>query len=406
MWLNGRKFPKGESMEEARRKVYLDNSATTQMSMEVFDEMLPYLQLKYHNASARYSDALHIKTAIQMARQKVAALINADPDEIFFTSGGTESNNWAVKIGYGKDIRGGMITSMIEHPSVYNAVREMKPPDKERIGPIFVRTDRYGFINPNQIRSIADWYEMRGSGVGLVSIMMANNEVGTIQPIKEIATLVHEYAGYLHTDAVQAVGNIDIDVKEMGIDLLSMSSHKLYGPKGIGALYIERTVPKVPLLFGGGQESGMRSGTENTAMIVGFGKACELAKNNLEKHIKTLQRLRDRFVALLYESIPDIFIIGTDIRSKRLPGNIAIAFEGVEAESLLMMLDGYGICCSVGSACSSNKLEPSRVLKAMNVPDELLHCVVRFSFGDQNTNEDVEYAVEKIRQCVELLRGM
>ena len=387
------------------RTVYLDNSATTPVSIAVFEEMVPYFSDDFHNPSARYRDGRQTKIAVETAREKVAKLIGASPDEIYFTSGGTESDNWALEIAMSPDIRGGIISSDIEHPAIFNKLIDQGLM-KDGFMPTTIGVDSEGFVNYEEIDEIGDLWESLGSDVGFVSIMLANNEVGTIQPIREVAEIVHRRAGYLHTDAVQAAGNIPIDVQSLGVDLLSLSSHKLYGPKGVGALYIERSVPKVPLIYGGGQESSLRGGTENVPAIVGFGKACELAKSNLDEHMRRMNELRNLFVMKLELEIPDIELIGTKDILRRLPGNAAVAFRGVEAESLLMMLDEEGIYCSVGSACSSNKLSPSRVLEAMGLPDEIIHSVVRFSFGDQNNIDDVLYVVEKIKEKVELLRGM
>lgn len=388
------------------RTVYLDNAATTPVSIAVFNEMVPYLSDDFHNPSARYSSGRQAKIAVETAREKVAKLINAYPDEIYFTSGGTESDNWAFEIAMNPDIRGGIVSSDIEHPAIFNRLENTELCMKDGLIATTVGVDADGFVSVEDLEDIGEVWENIGSDIGFVSIMMANNEVGTIQPIKEITEFAHERAAYMHTDAVQAVGNIPIDVKELGVDMMSISSHKIGGPKGVGALYIERTVPKIPLIYGGGQESGMRGGTENVPAIVGFGKACELVGNNLDEHIRHVRELRNLFMTRLLLDIPGVDIIGTRDLTKRLPGNAAIAFKGVEAESLLMMLDADGIQCSVGSACSSNKLSPSRVLKAMGVPDELIHSVVRFSFGDSNTIDDVLYASKKIADHVAQLRVM
>lgn len=376
-------------------QIYLDNAATTQIKGEVFDVMLPYLKENYHNPSARYGSGRESRIAIEKARGQVADLINADPNEIYFTSGGTEANNWAFQIARGPDIRGYVLSDIIEHSSVYEAVARNK--DNHIVMP-----DDEGFVDLEWLRMCAK----RDDGLGFVSIMMANNEVGSVNPVKEIAEITHSCGAYFHTDAVQALGNLFIDVKDLGIDLMSMSSHKIYGPKGVGALYIESTVPKRPLLFGGGQERGMRSGTENVAGIVGFGKACELAKSNYKVHRKKVKALRDEFVKRVFEEIPDVVLIGARDMSKRLPGHASLAFERVEAESLLMCLDREGICVSVGSACSSNELYPSRVIEYMGVPDNIKHSVVRFTFGDFNTKWEIPHIVEALKKYVSQLRTL
>ena len=383
--------------------IYLDNSATTPVNEEVLYEMTPYFSELYYNPSARYGKSRSVKVAIEHAREQVANLINANPSEIYFTSGGTESDNWAIDIAMSPEIRGRIVVSEIEHPAIFNKAIEV---EKDGFLSVIAPVDRQGFVDLAEIKQIGEISQELGSDIGFASIMLANNEIGTIQPIRAIADYVHSCGGYMHTDAVQAVGNIPVDVKELGVDLLSMSSHKLCGPKGVGALYIERTVPTRPLLFGGGQEYGLRSGTENVPGIVGFGKACELAKNNLKKHVKRMVALRAELFFRLIDKIPGTHLIGPENVSERLPGNLAVAFEGVEAESLLMALDNFDVCCSVGSACSSNKLTPPRVLEAIGVPDELIHGVVRFSLGAANTEDDVEQAAERIKECVNILRAI
>ena len=375
--------------------IYLDNSATTRIKDEVLEAMMPYLTDSYYNPSARYRNGRDARLAIAHAREQVAELINAEPNEIFFTSGGTESNNWAINMVDNVNIRGYIMTDEGEHPALYNAA-------KRRRDTVFLPLDRFGFVSPN----IARYHARQKEGLGFISVALANNEVGTIQPVKDFAKLAHSHAAYFHTDAVQALGNMKINVKNMGIDLMSMSSHKIYGPKGVGALYIEKSVPKSPFIFGGGQEAGYRSGTENVAGIVGFGKACEIANKKLFNHREKVRRLRKRFIDRIQFEIPNVFLVGATDMTKRLPGHASMAFEGVEAESLLMMLETDGICCSVGSACSSNSLHPSRVIAAMGVQKELQHSIVRFTFGDYNNASQVNQVVDKLKIYVDQLRNL
>lgn len=376
-------------------EIYLDNAATTKIKRAVFDEMKPYLRsVCYYNPSSKHTGGSRAKAAVERARERVASLINAKPEEIYFTSGGTEANNWAISFADGNNVRGAIITDKIEHPSV------MEPVMRSKCGYHVVDVDGYGFVNIEQIEGL-----LKENGASIVSVMTVNNEIGTQQFIKTISTIAHKNGAYMHTDAVQAVGHVSVDVRNTEVDFMSMSSHKIYGPKGVGALFVEETVPMDPLIFGGGQERGMRSGTENVAGIVGFGKACELAEKNMKQNSARLDRLSHVFVNMIAERVPDSFIIGPE-QIDRAPHIVSVAFKGVEAETLIMCLNKEKIYCSSGSACSSNKLEPSRVLRAIGVPNELVHSTVRFSFGDYNTEKELATVVNKIAGLVEVIRSI
>ena len=381
------------------KQIYLDYSATTPVRDEVLKEMLPYFTEHFGNASSLYTIGLESKAAIDKAREQVANLIGASPKEIYFTGGGSESDNWVLESiandmkskGKGNHI----ITSRIEHHAVLHTCQFL---EKNGYEVTYLDVEKDGTVTPEALEKA-----IRDDTV-LISIMYINNEIGTIEPIRELAEVAHKHGILFHTDAVQAVGNTPIDVKAAGIDMLSMSSHKIYGPKGEGALYVRRGVRIPSFIHGGAQEMGKRAGTENLAGIVGFGKAAELAKQNLENHVRHCSELRDYLVQQIMEKIPDVYLNGPADMSRRHPGNANITFEYIEGESILLLLDSFGIAVSTGSACSSKSLEPSHVLSAIGVPDEMIHGTIRFTVGDFTTKEDIDYTVECLVKVVERLR--
>ena len=379
------------------KHIYLDNSATTRLDDEVLKEMMPYLTEEYGNASSIYKLGRNTRNAVETAREKVAKAINAQPEEIYFTSGGTESNNTAIRgIAYSNKKKGNhIITSKIEHPAVLETCKQL---EKEGFKVSYIDVDENGIIDLEQLKnSIQDT-------TILISIMFANNEIGTIQPVKEIGVIARENNIYFHTDSVQAVGSLKIDVKEMNIDSLSMSAHKFYGPKGVGALYIKKGIAFQKFMNGGHQERNKRAGTENVPAIVGMGKAIEIAYRDLEKHTKQIKELRNYYVDQVKDKIPYIRING-DMK-KRLPGNSNISFRFIEGEGLLLNLDLKGICASSGSACTSGSLDPSHVLLAIGLPHEIAHGSLRISIGKYNTKEEIDYLVENLVEIVGRLREM
>lgn len=374
---------------------YFDNSATTRVKDEVFKEMIPYLSIEYGNPSSLYSIGRSAKRAISEARRRVASLINCSPEEIYFTSCGSESDNTALKgIAYANKEKGNhIITSKIEHPAILNSCKSL---ENKGFKISYIDVDKDGMLNLEKLES-----EITDQTI-LISIMYANNEIGTIEPIKEIAQIAHSHGIIFHTDAVQAVGNIPIDVRKMNIDMLSLSGHKLYAPKGIGALYVKSGIEFERFMDGGHQEKNKRSGTENVAEIVALGKACQIAEKNIEQYQQKLKNLRDYCLNKIQEKIPDIYINGT--MERRLPGNINISFKDLNSGELLLRLDEVGICASGGSACSSKEASPSHVLTAIGLPSELSKGALRLTFGDYNTKEDVEYLVENLVRIVEEMR--
>ena len=379
------------------RNVYLDYSATTPVKDEVLKEMIPYFTEKFGNPSSLYDKGLEAKDAVTHAREQVAALINAEPREVFFTAGGTEADNWAV---FGvcdklKDKGNHIITTKIEHHAMLHSCAFL---EKQGYEVTYLDIDKDGRVDLEQLKnSITD-------KTILISVMMINNEIGTLQPIKDIAEIAKEHKIIFHTDAVQALGNVPIDVKELGVDLMSMSSHKIYGPKGEGALFIRKGLRISNYLHGGAQESGKRAGTENLTGIVGFGKAAELARINFDEHVKNCSSLRDYLVERILNEIPDTILNGT--MDGRHPGNANITFKYIEGESILLLLNQFGISVSTGSACSSKSLEPSHVLTALGVPVEMIHGTVRFTVGDFTTREDIDYVVDSLKNIVTRLREL
>jgi cysteine desulfurase len=379
------------------KNIYLDHAATTSVKPEVLETMLPYFTEKYGNASSIYSLGRENKKAIDDAREKVAKALNAQPKEIFFTSGGTEADNWALEgIAFANQTKGKhIITTNIEHHAILHTCKFL---EKQGFEVTYVPVDNKGIVHVEDIEKA-----IRPDTI-LISIMFANNEIGTIQPIKEIGVLAKEKGIYFHTDAVQAIGNIPIDVKDMNIDMLSLSGHKFYGPKGVGVLYIRDGVRISPMLHGGAQERGKRASTENVAGIVGLGKAIELATENIEEYNTKLMKIRDRAIRKILEKIPYSRLNGEE--KNRLPGNVNISFEFIEGESILLMLDMKGICASSGSACTSGSLDPSHVLLAIGLPHEIAHGSLRLTFGEENTDSDLDYLLETLPPIIEKLRAM
>lgn len=379
------------------KNVYMDYSATTPVKKEVLDAMLPYFSEHFGNPSSLYSIAQESKEALEKARGQVASLIGAKANEVFFTAGGSEADNWALE-GVAdalKDKGNHIITTKIEHHAILHTAEYL---EKHGIDVTYLDVDAEGRVNPEDVKNaITD-------KTVLISIMMVNNEVGTIEPIKEIAEIAHNHGILFHTDAVQALGNVPIDVDNMSIDLMSMSGHKIYGPKGVGALYIRKGTKISNFIHGGAQEMKKRAGTENLAGIVGFGKAAELAKENLESHINRVSELRDYFICEVTSKIPDTIVNGS--MEHRHPGNANISFEYIEGESMLILLDMNGISVSTGSACSSKSLTPSHVLSAMGIPVERIHGTLRFTIGDPTTKEDIDYVIEKLVEIVQKLREL
>lgn len=379
------------------KTIYMDYAATTYTKPEVLKEMLPYFNENFGNPSSIYSLSRVTKKAIDESRDKVAKAINADSSEIFFTGSGSEADNWALKgIAFANKNKGNhIITTKIEHHAILHACEFL---EKHGFEVTYLPVDQYGFIKIEDLKSA-----IKDTTI-LVSIMSANNEIGTIQNIKEIGKLCRENKVFFHTDAVQAIGAVEIDVKDMNIDLLSMAGHKFYGPKGVGALYIRKGVRVDNLIHGGGQERAKRAGTENVASIVGIGKAIELATSDIKARNERLSALRDKLIDGLLKT-PYTRLNGPK-GDKRLASNVNICFEYIEGESILLLLDDAGICASSGSACTSGALDPSHVLLAIGLPHEIAHGSLRLSIGDGTTEEDVNYVLEVIPAIIERLRAM
>jgi cysteine desulfurase len=380
-----------------KRIIYMDHSATTYVRKEVVDAMAPYHTEHFGNPSSIYSIARESKKAIDTARVQVAQALGTDPDEIYFTSGGSESDNWAIKgVAFANQKKGNhIITSAIEHHAVIHTCEYL---GKEGFTVTYLPVDEYGLVNPAELeKAITD-------KTILISIMYANNEIGTIEPITELGAIARNHKIPFHTDAVQAIGNIPIDAKAQNIDLLSLSAHKFYGHKGVGALYIRKGIKIDNLIHGGGQERRRRAGTENIAGIAGLGKAIELATADIEGHNRKIRALRDRLLNSILATIPHTHLNGHP--EKRLPGNINISFEFVEGESMLLWLDDEGICASTGSACTSGSLEPSHVLLATGLPVEISHGSLRLTLGNVNTDADVDFVLKVLPDVVSRLREM
>lgn len=379
------------------RKVYLDNAATTALSPKVLEKMMPYLTDIYGNASSPHSFGQTARIGVEHAREQVARAINADPSEIVFTGCGTESDNtvlFGVAERYAK--KGDhIITTNVEHHAILHSCAAL---EKKGIKVTYLPVDKDGLVTPGQVRdAITD-------KTILVSVMFANNEVGTIMPIPEIAAVCHEKGVLFHTDAVQAAGHIPIDVKAMGIDMLSISGHKFHGPKGVGVLYERKGIRLPSYIIGGEQEKGRRAGTENVAGIVGLGEALELAVTNMSETSARMTRMRDRLIEGIEATIPEVKLNGH--RTKRLPNNVNFSIKYIEGESILLMLDMAGIAASSGSACTSGSLDPSHVLLALGLTHEVAHGSVRLTLGDDTTDEDIDYVLETLPKVAHRLRAM
>lgn len=379
------------------KRIYLDHAATTPVDPAVVETMLPFFTEYFGNPSSVYTEGRGVKKSIEAARLQIAKAINADPREIYFTGSGSEADNWAIKgIAMKNQAKGKhIITSTIEHHAVLHTCEYL---EKQGFEVTYLPVDEYGLISLDDLRNA-----IRTDTI-LVTIMFANNEIGTVEPIKEIGEIVKEKGIIFHTDAVQALGNIPVDVKDLNVDLLSISAHKIYGPKGIGALFIRKGVPIDNLIHGGAQERKKRAGTENTAEIVAFGKAAEMASEHLEENAAHMKELRNLLIKGVMDNIPQVRLNGHP--EKRLPGNANFCFDYIEGESILLSLDIIGIAGSSGSACTSGSLDPSHVLLAIGLPAGVAHGSLRLTIGKHTTVEDINYVVENLIQIIERLRLM
>lgn len=377
------------------KNIYMDYAATTPVKQEVVDSMLPFFTKHYGNASSMHQKGNKAERELISARKKVANFINSKPRELYFTSGGSESDNWAIK-GLARANKGKhIITSKIEHHAVLHTCQAL---EDEGFEVTYLDVDKDGFV------SLKDLKKAIRPDTVLITIMFINNEIGTIEPIEKIGKVASENNILFHTDAVQALGNINIDVKKLNVDAMSFSAHKIYGPKGVGAMYLKQGTKIKTLIEGGAQERKKRATTENIPGIVGFAKACKLAESSLDEHIKKLSRLRDKLIKGVLENIDDVVLNGS--KDKRHPGNVNFAFKYIEGEAILLMLDSYGIQASTGSACTTASLETSHVLSALGISHELSNGSLRLTVGDLTTEEDIDYVVEKLKVVVERLRSM
>ena len=379
------------------KRIYMDNGATTRVTEPVFEAMQPYFCEIYGNPSSAHNFGYVSRHAIDAAREQVAKAINADVNEIYFTGCGTESDNWAVRGAAYENVKKGrhIITTAIEHHAILHTCAQL---EKEGFEVTYLPVDEYGFVTPEQLDAAIR------PDTTLVSIMTANNEIGTIEPIAELAAVCKKHGVLFHTDAVQAIGSVKIDVKAMGIDMLSMSGHKFHAPKGIGVLYIRKGVRLQQFMNGGAQERNRRAGTENLASIVGIGKAIEIATADIDAHNKKLSAIRDHMIERILKEIPYTRLNGHP--TTRLPGNVNVCFRFIEGESLLMLLDAKGIAGSSGSACTSGSLDPSHVLLAIGLPHEIAHGSLRLSLSEENTMEEADYVVDSLVEIVSRLRSM
>lgn len=387
-------------MTEKKRIVYMDHAATTPVDPRVLEAMLPYFSEKFGNASSIYSLGREARQAIEEARRTVAEILHAKPEEIIFTSCGSESNNLAIRgVAFAQRHRGKgnhIITSPIEHHSVGHTVEQLEKYFGFEV--TYVPVDKYGVVDPDDVgRAIRD-------DTILITIMYANNEVGTIEPIAEIGKIARKKGIPFHTDAVQAAGALSLNVDELNVDLMSLSGHKFYAPKGIGILYVRKGTPLLPMQTGGGHEHNRRAGTENVPYIVGIATALKLAYEEFESNNSHVRRLRDKLIRGILERIPNAYLTGHP--TNRLPNNASFIFKNAEGESILLGLDFKGVCASSGSACTSGSLEPSHVLLAMGIPPEDAHGSVRLTLGRENTDEDVDYVLEVLPPIVQRLREM
>lgn len=379
------------------KRIYADNAATTKVAPEVVDAMLPYFTETYGNPSSIYNEGRTARVAVEKAREQVANAIGASPKEIYFTGSGSEADNWALRSTARALSKKGnhIITSAVEHHAVLHTCQDL---EKQGFEVTYLPVDKYGMVSPDDVKAaIKDTTIM-------ISIMFANNEIGTIMPIAEIGKIAKEAGVVFHTDAVQAVGNVEIDIKAMNIDMLSLTAHKFHGPKGCGALYVRQGVKLMSFITGGAQERMRRAGTENVPGIVGLGKAIELATANIKEKQEKLTALRDRYIKKVLETVPYSRLNGHP--TERLAGNANISFEYIEGEGLLLSLDMKGIAASSGSACTSGSLDPSHVLLAIGLKHEQAHGSLRTSFGEDTTVEDIDYMVDAIAEIVARLRSM
>ena len=379
------------------KRIYMDNGATTRVTEPVFEAMKPYFCEIYGNPSSAHNFGYVSRHAVDAAREQVARAINADVNEIYFTGCGTESDNWAVRGAAYENVKKGrhIITTAIEHHAILHTCKAL---EKEGFTVTYLPVDEYGLVTPEQVEAAITPETI------LVSIMMANNEIGTIEPIAEIGAVCKKHNVLFHTDAVQAIGHVPVDVKAMNVDMLSMSGHKFYAPKGVGALYVRSGVRLENLIEGGAQERSRRAGTENLPAIVGMGKAIELITAEQQEENARLTAMRDRLIQGILEKIPDSRLNGHPTR--RLPGNVNVSIRFIEGESLLLSLDMVGIAGSSGSACTSGSLDPSHVLLAIGLPHEIAHGSLRLTLGRDNTEQDVDYVLEQLPKIVERLRSM
>ena len=379
------------------KRIYMDNGATTRVTEPVFEAMKPYFCEIYGNPSSAHNFGYVSRHAVDAAREQVARAINADVNEIYFTGCGTESDNWAVRGAAYENVKKGrhIITTAIEHHAILHTCAQL---EKEGFEVTYLPVDEYGFVTPEQLDAAIR------PDTTLVSIMTANNEIGTIEPIAELAAVCKKHGVLFHTDAVQAIGSVKIDVKAMQIDMLSMSGHKFHAPKGIGVLYIRKGVRLQQFMNGGAQERNRRAGTENLASIVGIGKAIELATADIDVHNAKLSAIRDHMIERILKEIPYTRLNGHP--TTRLPGNVNVCFRFIEGESLLMLLDAKGIAGSSGSACTSGSLDPSHVLLAIGLPHEIAHGSLRLSLSEENTMEEADYVVDSLVEIVSRLRSM
>ncbi len=379
------------------KQIYFDHAATTFVKDEVLNAMYPYFTQSFGNASSIYKIARENKMAIDNARNTVAEVIGCKSSEVYFTGSGSEADNWAIKgVAYAKKDKGNhIITSAIEHHAVLHTLEYL---EKQGFEVTYLPVNEYGEISLDDLKNA-----IKDTTI-LITIMYANNEIGTIQPIAEIGEIAREHKIIFHTDAVQAVGAIPINVEELNVDMMSMSAHKFYGPKGVGALYVKRGIGLANLIHGGGQESGKRAGTENVPGIVGMATALKLAYKNIDEKVENLSSKRDYIIDRILDEIPYVRLNGS--RENRLPGNVNISFKYIEGESLLLMLDNKNIAASSGSACTSGSLDPSHVLLAIGLPHEIAHGSLRISIGEENTQEEIDYLLEVLPKIVETLRMM
>ncbi|MEG0371701.1 MAG: cysteine desulfurase NifS [Clostridium sp.] len=380
-----------------KKIVYLDHSATTYVKKDVLDEMLPYFTENFGNPSSLYSISRKTKSAVDTSRNKVATALKSREAEVYFTAGGSEANNWALKgVAFANKNKGNhIITTVIEHPAILNTCKYL---EKQGFEVTYLSVNEEGIISLEELEN-----SIKDTTI-LISVMFANNEIGTIQPISKIGSIARQKGIIFHTDAVQAIGHVDIDVVAMNIDLLSLAAHKFYGPKGIGALYIRRGIKIDNIIHGGGQERKKRAGTENIPCVVGLGTAIEIATTDMDNKNKHISKMRDRLLSGILDRIPYTKVNGS--LESRLPNNINVSFHFIEGEGLLLLLDQAGVCASTGSACSSGSLDPSHVLLEIGLPHEIAHGSLRLSLGEGTTDEEVDYVLEVLPKIVQRLRDM